>query len=53
MIKKVHTIRDEYEDYLMDDVGHVALNNDNNVVYNDQPYCYGNLSQRKFCCNKL
>ena len=37
----------------MDDAGHVALNNDNNVVYNDQPYCYGNLSQRKFCCNNI
>ena len=59
MIKKVHTIRDEYEfgdtnenevneplnailkdfdDCLMDDVGHVVTNNDDNIVYNDQPY---------------
>ena len=24
-----------FDDYLMDDVGHVAANNDDNVVYND------------------
>ena len=71
MIKKVHTIRDEYEfgdtnenevnepsnailkdfdDCLMDDVGHVVTNNDNNIVYNDQPYCYSN---NIFCYNKV
>ena len=37
----------------MDDAGHVALNNDDNVVYNDQPNYYDNLSQQKFCCNKF
>jgi len=43
----------DFNDYQMDDAGHVAVNNDDNVVYNDQSYCYGNLSQLKCCCNKL
>ena len=34
----------------MDDVGHVVTNNDNNIVYNDQPYCYSN---NIFCYNKV
>ena len=42
----------DFNDYLMDDAGHVTANYDNNV-YNDQSYCYGNLSQQKFCFNKL
>ena len=41
------------DDYLMDDSGNVITNNDDIVVYNDQSYCYDNLSQQKFCCNKL
>ena len=28
----------DFDDCLMNDVGHVAANNDNNVVYNDQLY---------------
>ena len=28
----------DFGDYLMDDVSHVAANNDENVVYNEQPY---------------
>ena len=51
--KPPNVILRDFDDYLIDDAGHVAANNDNNVVYNDQPYCYGNLSQRKFYCNKL
>ena len=43
----------DFDEYLMDDAGHVATNNDENVVYNEQPYCCSNLSQQKFCCNKL
>ena len=31
------TLRD-FNDYLMDDVGHVLTNNDNNAIYNDQLY---------------
>ena len=31
----------------MDDAGHVATNNDENVVYNEQPYYCSNLSQKK------
>ena len=34
----------------MNDVGHVVTNNDNNIVYNDQPYCYSN---NIFCYNKV
>ena len=43
----------DFDDYEMDDAGHVAFNNDDNVVYNDQSYYYGNLSQQKCYCNKL
>ena len=43
----------DFDDYLMDDAGHVATNNDENVVYNEQLYCCSNLLQQKFCCNKL
>ena len=28
----------DFGDYLMDDVSHVVANNDENVVYNEQPY---------------
>ena len=35
-----------FDNYLMDDVGHVANNNYDNDVYNDQTYCYGNLLQQ-------
>ena len=37
----------------MDDASHVIANNDDIIIYNDQPYCYSNLSKQKFCCNKL
>ena len=30
-----NTILRDFDDYLMDGVGHVAANNDDNVVYND------------------
>ena len=43
----------DFDDYLMDDAGHVATNNDENVVYNEQLYCCSNLLQQNFCCNKL
>ena len=43
----------DFDEYLMDDAGHVATNNDENVVYNEQPYYCSNLSQKKICCNKL
>ena len=33
----------DFDDYLMDDAGHVATNNDENVVYNEQLYCCSNL----------
>ena len=33
----------DFDEYLMDDAGHVATNNDENVVYNEQPYCCSNL----------
>ena len=39
-----NAILKDFDDFLMDDVGHVVTNNDNNIVYNDQPYCYGNLT---------
>ena len=43
----------DFDDYLMDDARHVATNNDENVVYNEQLYCCSNLLQQNFCCNKL
>ena len=43
----------DFDDYLIDDTGHVATNNDDNVIYNDQLHCCKNLLQQKLCCNKL
>ena len=45
-----NAILKDFDDCLMDDVGHVVTNNDNNIVYNDQPYCYSN---NIFCYNKV
>ena len=45
-----NAILKDFDDFLMDDVGHVVTNNDNNIVYNDQPYCYSN---NIFCYNKV
>ena len=51
--KPLNAILKDFDYYLMDDASHVATNNDDNAIYNDQLYCYSNLSQQKFCCNKL
>ena len=45
-----NAILKDFDDCLMDDVGHVVTNNDNNIVYNDQPYYYSN---NIFCYNKV
>ena len=48
-----NTILRDFDDYLMDGAGHVNANNDDNIIYNNQLYCYGNLSKQKFCCNNI
>ena len=42
-----NTILRDFDDYQMDDAGHVVANSDDNVVYNKQPYYCNNL------CNKI
>ena len=42
------TLRD-FDDYLINDVGYVTTNNDNNVVYNDQPYFEKPIQNKKNC----
>ena len=53
MNEPLNAILIDFDNYVMDDVGHMATNNYDNVVYNDQTYCYSNLLQPKICCNKL
>ena len=50
MNEPLNAILKDFDDCLMDDVGHVVTNNDDNIVYNDQPYCYSN---NIFCYNKV
>ena len=42
------TLRD-FDDYLMNDVGHVIANNNDNVVYNDQPHFEELIQDKKNC----
>ena len=51
--KPSNAILRDFDDYQMDGAGHVIANNDDNIIYNNQLYCYSNLSKQKFCCNNI
>ena len=42
------TLRD-FDDYLINDVGYVTVNNNDNVVYNDQSYFEELIQDKKNC----
>ena len=41
-----NTILRDFDDYLTNDAGYVVANNNDNIVYNNQLYCCGNLLQQ-------